>query len=279
MIRIVTFITILLIFTSCNNSENKISRNNENGIRIVSLVPSVTNELIDLGMKENIVGATSYCSVSATNKSLIVGSVVDVNIEKVLLLKPDIVFASGLTKQNDIVVLQNNNIKVHMLNKMHSYNEICSHFIEVGELVGKANMARFIVEESEKKIDSICNSVVIKRDTQTVFFQIGDKPIFTVLSNTFMNDYITFAGCKNIMYDLTKGTVTRESVLQRNPDIIIITTMGIIGDNDKGTWGGYNELSASKNNKIYVIDASTASIPTVKCFTVALEQVVGFIYN
>jgi len=278
MNRILSFIIIVLVFASCNNLPNKNSEKNKSGIRIISLVPSVTQELVDLGMEECIVGATSYCIVSATNKSLIVGSVIDVNIEKVLLLKPDIVFASGLTKQNDINALKSNNIKVHMLEKMHSYGEICNHFIEVGKLVGKAGLAQDIVNKSKSRVDSLINTIVVRHDSLTLFFQIGAKPIFTVIPNTFMNDYITLAGCKNIFADLTKGTVTRESVLQRNPDIIIIATMGGMGDNEKNIWEGYSELTAVKNNAIFIIDSKTASLPTVLTFTEALEQVIGFVY-
>ena len=149
------------------------------------------------------------------------------NIEKVLLLKPDIVFASDLTTQNDITALKNNNIEVQMLNKMHSYIDICEHFIDVGKVVGKVDLAKSIVNKSKKKIDSLVSSIPPQADSLSVFFQIGSKPIFSVIPHSFMNDYITLAGCKNIMNDLSHGTVTRESVLQRNPDIIFITTIPI----------------------------------------------------
>ena len=132
---------------------------------------------------------------------------------------------------------------------------------------------------SKIKVDSLSNSVPNLPDRLTVFFQIGAKPIFTVISNTFMNDYITLAKCNNIAEDLKKGTITRESVLQQNPDIIFIVTMGIVGDNEKNIWESYTELNAAKNKKIFIIDSSIASTPTVLSFTETLEQVINNIYN
>ena len=278
MIRILSLIAAILFVTSCNQTSYREKQSTENGLRIISLAPSITKELVSLNMVENIVGITSYCDISATNKDLIVGTATEVNIEKVLLLKPDIVFASGLTKENTIVALKKNGIKVHRFNKMQSFDDICNHFIELGKLTGKVDLAKSIVSKSKKKVDSLSNSIPTQYDKLTVFFQIGAKPIFTVIPNTFMNDYITLAKCINIAEDLKKGTITRESVLQRNPDIIFIVTMGIVGDDEKNIWESYTNLNAIKNKKIFIIDSSIASTPTVLSFTKTLEQIINNIY-
>ncbi len=278
MVRILSLITAVIIVASCNNPTYREKQSSENGIRIVSLAPSISKEIENLDMGGSIVGATSFCNISATNKELIVGSATEVNIEKVLLLKPDIVFASGLTKDNDIAVLRNNGVKVHCISKLESFDEICKHFIVLGELVGKADLAQYIVNKSKRKVDSLSNSVTARVDKLKVFFQLGAKPIFTVIPNTFMNDYITFAKCINIASDLEKGTITRESVLRRNPDVIFIVTMGIIGDDEKHVWESYTDLNAAKNKKIFIIDSNIASIPTVVSFTETLEQVINKIY-
>ncbi|MCK5135209.1 MAG: ABC transporter substrate-binding protein [Bacteroidales bacterium] len=279
MIRILSIITAVIVVASCNNPTNEKENNIKNGIRIISLAPSITNELESLNMAGNIVGATSYCNISAKNKELIVGTATEVNIEKVLLLNPDIVFASGLTKENTINALKKNGIAVHRVNTMQSFDDICDHFIELGKLVGKADLAQSIVNKSKKRVDSMSNSVPNQLNKLTVFFQIGAKPIYTVIPNTFMNDYITLAKCINIAADLEKGIITRESVLQRNPDIIFIVTMGIVGDNEKNIWESYAELNAAKSKNIFIIDSDIASTPTVLSFTETLEQVINNIHN
>jgi len=242
-------------------------------------VPSITEELATLGMSDYIVGATSYCNITKTNKKLIIGNAIDVNIEKILLLKPDIVFASTLNRQKDLDILKRNNINIYILNKMHSYNDICEHFIEIGKIIGKQDSALSIINKSKAKIKQLRNNIKpLIKDSLNIFFQIGEKPIFAIIPNTFMNDYITFAGCKNILYDLNKGTVTKESILNRNPDIILITTMNNNYKTDN-MWEKYTELKAVKNNKIFILDAKTASLPTVQSFTNTFEKIVKYIYH
>lgn len=278
MNKIFLFIIAVIIVISCNNSSDKNKDVIENGIRIVSLAPSITKELESLNMAENIVGATSYCDISKKNKELIVGTATEVNIEKILLLNPDIVIASGLTKQTTINTLKNNGIAVHFIKKLQSFDDICDQAIELGKLVGKANLALSIVSRSKQRVDSM-QSLIPSRDNKLkVFFQIGAKPIFTVIPNTFMDDYIIFSGCENLAADMDRGTITRESVLRRNPDIIFIVTMGIVGNEEKKTWEGYAELNAVKSNKIFIIDSNIACTPTVLSFTETLEQVIKKIY-
>ena len=73
-----SFVLVLLISSSCQYEKREYNENHSE-LRIVSLVPSYTREIIFLGMKSNIVGATSYCDISKENKSLIVGSAVEIN--------------------------------------------------------------------------------------------------------------------------------------------------------------------------------------------------------
>lgn len=278
MRKISLLIISLIIVVSCNTTTNKQYLNNETGLRIVSLAPSITKELEDLNMVENIVGVTSYCAMSATNEDLIIGTATDVNVEKILLLKPDMVFATGLTKESNINSLRNNGITVYQFPKMKSFDDICKQFVKLGELVKKVDLAQSIVDKSLRRIDSLKNSITSKSKKSKVFIQIGAKPLFTVIPNTFMNDYITYSNCENIAADLNKGTITRESVLKRNPDVIFIVTMGIIGDEEKYTWVNYKELSATKNKKIFIIDSNVACTPTVLSFTETFENIINKIY-
>jgi ABC-type Fe3+-hydroxamate transport system substrate-binding protein len=264
---------------SCSNKNSYKSNGDKSNIRIVSLAQSVTKDLMDLGMDSSIVGATSYCDVALRNPELVIGTSTEVNIEKILLLKPDIVIATGLTSQATISNLKNNGLNVYVFPKMDSFETICQHFVELGKLVGKEELAKNIVSESKIKIDSLKKLIPIQSKKLKIFFQIGANPLFTVTPKTYMDDFITFAGCENLASDLNKGTITRESVLQRNPDIIFIVTMGTFGDEEKTTWEGYKELKAAKNKKIFIVDSEMACTPTVLSFTKTMEQIVKLVYQ
>jgi len=267
---LIFFATICI--ASCTNSEKKEQIGlKKNDIRIVSLVPSITTELVSLGVRDQIVGATSYCDITKQDKKLIVGSATEVNIEKILVLKPDIVFAYELNSEKTIQTLRNNKINVVILEKLESFDDICNHFLKLGEYVGKKNTAHIIIRNCRNKIDSMVNKISFKKQKPKMFFQIGANPIFTVLPKTYMQDLILLSGCENIANGLEHGSVTREFVLKSNPDIIFVTTMGIMGMDEKKNWEKFTELNAVKTRRIFIIESEFACIPTVLAFTKSLE--------
>jgi len=266
---------VLAFAISCTSPKNNTDKQ-EHELRIISLVPSYTSEIVELGFKKNIVGATSYCEISKENKDLIVGSVIDINEEKILLLKPDIVFASTLVKEKSIETLKKNGINVQYLGKMESFDDLCSQFLAIGNLLGVEEKAKQYVNKAKLRIDSLKNTVPKTNDTTRVFFQLGAKPICAVIPNTFMNDFITFSGNKNVFYDLDKIIVNRESVLLRNPDYIIISSMGDIGTQEKAIWEAYKELNAVKNNRVFVVES--ASTPTINDFINSFEFIIHKMY-
>jgi len=270
----ILLVSFLLVLSSC--SSNKVDQSEE-GIRIVSLVPSFTKDIVRLGMKDHIVGATSYCEISKENKDLIVGSVIDVNEEKIMLLKPDVVLASGLVNEKSIKILEQNGINVSYIENNRSFKGLCEQFIQIGKVIGKEAYAKQLVQQARHSIDSLKALLPQREEKLKVFFQLGANPIAVVIPNTFMDDYITFAGCTNIFSDLDKIIVNRESVLLRNPDCIIISSMGIVGEQEKEIWTSYKDLSAVKNNKIFIVES--ASMPTVSDFVENFAYIINRIYE
>ncbi len=269
---------MFFLSNSCFNTqqENKNLQENTKNLRIVSLVPSITKEIIQLGLKNNIVGATSYCSVSKENKNLIVGSAIDINEEKIMLLKPDIVLASTLIKEKSINILKQNGINVKYLRKIESFEDICNQFIELAQLLNKKSTANEIVSNAKQQLDSLKSLIPKTNKKPTIFFQLGSNPIATVIPETYINDFILLANCKNIFYDLNKIIVNRESILLRNPDYIFISAMGGVEHQEKQIWMNYTNIKAVKNNNIFIVKSATT--PTVIDFVENFEFIVKKIY-
>lgn len=246
--------------------------------RIISLVPSLTQSLYYLDAQDKLVGCTSYCVFAKEDKKEIVASAVKANLEKVVSLKPDLVLVSGFTDLQDIETLRKFGIKVELFPSPKSFKEICNQFIHLGKLVGKEDTARKIVAESEQKIKNISARVKWKKKPR-MFFQIGANPLFTVLPNTFMDDYMTFLGAENISKTLNKGTVGREFVIAKNPDYIFIVTMGIVGNEEKEIWNRYSSLAATRKKQIYIIESDIACQPTPITFVQTMEELEKLIKN
>jgi ABC-type Fe3+-hydroxamate transport system substrate-binding protein len=246
-------------------------------MRIVSLAPSLTQNLYFLGLQDQIVGVTSYCEIAKPDNKTIVASAIKVNHERVVMQKPDLVVTTELTSPETIEVLRRFGIRVEVFGKVHSFEEVCEQFTRLGALTGSPNRAEVVIDEVHGRIAAV---QVKNPDSKRprVFFQIGAKPIYTVIPNTFMDDLITFAGGVNIAAGLTMPAITRESVITSNPDVIIIVTMGITGEEEIDVWKRYRTLNAVKNNRIFVIDSDMACTPTPVTFLQSLEEMVKRMY-
>ncbi len=228
--------------------------------RIVSLAPSLTKCIVQLDAVEKLVGCTSYCN-PGSGRSVVVASAIQVYLEKLIALQPDLVIATGLTDGETIKSIRKFGIEVKIFPSATSYSSLCEQFQQIGDLIGKSDNALKLIDMCNSQLSDLRKKYV-NGPKSKIFFQIGAQPLFTVLPNTFMDDFITMTGGENIAKEMKIGTLTREFVLIQNPDVIIVTSMGITGAEEKKAWEGYKELKATKQNKIFIVDADMACSPT-----------------
>ncbi|MEA3317244.1 MAG: helical backbone metal receptor [Bacteroidota bacterium] len=238
--------------------------------RVVSLAPSVTQNIYYLNAQSSLVGCTSYCTIAKDDGKTVVASPVTVYIEKVVSVKPDLVIASTITNPEYIEMLRKFNIRVEVFATPKSFDGICNQFIEMGRLLDKEESATKMVSNITKELDEI-KTKRANISAKKIFIQIGADPLYAVIPNIFMNDYILFANATNVAKNLTKATVSRETVITKNPDYIFIVTMGIIGEKEKKVWESFKDLNAVKNNKIFIIDSDLACTPTPQTFLKAMK--------
>ena len=243
--------------------------------RIVSLAPSLTQNLYYLDAEDKLVGCTSFCN--ATSGAEIVASAIKVNIEKVVVLKPDLVIATTITDIETLEMLKKMGLSVVVYPKADSFEEICQQFTDLAKIIGKEQVATKIIDNSTKTLEQLKKKIPLGKKRK-VFLQIGASPIYTVFPGTFMDEYITKAEAVNIASDLTRGAITRESVIIRNPDIIFIVTMGVAGEEEKKTWQNIKEIEAAKSNKIFIIDSNKACLPTPVTFVETLDTMIHLMY-
>ena len=247
--------------------------------RIISLAPSITKSLYLLEAEELLVGCTSFCLLDQAEDAQIVASAIKVNLEKAILLEPDLVIASSLTNPETLKAFEKSGIEILMLPYSKSFNDLCSQLQLLGEKIGKKALADEIVVSSKQKIEVLKKQVPRSDKKPKLFLQIGANPLFTAVPNTFLQDFIDFSGGENIANDLKIGSISREKVLVSNPDVIFILLMGTLSADEKQTWQRYKNMSAVKNNKIFVMDQEKTCSPTPILFVEALEEMIDKIYS
>ncbi len=278
MLRLI--FTIIFLFNICNETlsfplKSKLSKPPQ---RIVSLGPSLTEELYLLGVEDKIVGVTIYCNrpKEAQDKEK-VGTAIKVDVEKIISLRPDMVLATPLSDHIQMEKIKSLGIKVVTFPSCRSFSEICKQFLELGKIVGKEQKAKEIIGAAKDKVELV-NKKVKDLSRPKVFVQIGAKPLYTVTEDSFIQDLITLAGGINIAHRAKIGFYSREEVIRQNPDVIIIVTMGIVGEQEKKAWERFNTLKAVKDKRIYIIDSYKMCSPTPLAFAEALEEITRFLH-
>ena len=247
--------------------------------RIISLAPVITKYIYLLHAENSLVGCTSFCKLKNPEDAQIVASAIQVNIEKSIILKPDLIIASSLTNPETIEIFNKLNIDVLYFPLQKSFGDICNDLQTLGKRLGKKELADQIVAKAKNDVKKIMEKIPKNAFTPEIFFQIGANPLFSVIPNTFQEDFIDFAGGQNIADGLTIGSITREKVLVSNPDIIFISTMGMVGREEKKRWESYKNLKAVKNKKIFFIDQEKTCSPTPDLFVEALNEIIDDIYH
>ena len=244
--------------------------------RIVSLTPSITRSIYQLEEEDRLAGCSSYCVVEEKDSVIVAGSVVGPDIEKIVSLKPDLVILSEFISENDVKTLEKFGLRIEIFRSPESFDELCSQFIRLGQLIDKEKEAERIAADIKNEVLLLSDELEQRSPKPGVFMQIGSSPIFTVLPGTYMDDYIKFCGAENIAADLTNGIVGREFVVAKNPDYIFIVTMGVAGDYEKEQWSRFSRMNAARQNNIHILDSRIACEPTPENFINTLRLMADY---
>jgi len=191
--------------------------------------------------------------------------------------KPDLVLATSLTNSKAIQKLKNLGIEVVIFPAPKNYAYLCDQFLTLGKAVDKEAEATAIIAESKEKVMAI-RAGTAGFGKPKVFIEIGAKPLFTANRDYFINDFVEMAAGVNIAQDAKLGTYSREEVLRKNPDVIIIVMMGIAVEKEKEVWQKFKDLNAVRDNRIYVIDSRKVCSPTPVTFVETLNEIAGLLH-
>jgi len=264
------FITLLMILITpvCRVTNPDFEK--KQGIRIISLSPSITSQIIDLGAEDNIVGVTPY-HPPLKKKIPLVGNYISPSIEKIITLKPDIIFMSdedGEIQTNSF--FKKFGLRFHRFGRNPDFKTICDNYYLLGKMIGKS-------ESAEQKIINYKNRLKnVKRNSsklKTVFL-VSVKPLITVSKFSHISDIITEAGGINVFNNLHNPypILTLESLIVKNPDVVIVMNR----DDDKYLYKILKKFTGSEFvNRKNIFVAGDENIPyyTPKDYILSVEKI------
>lgn len=194
-------------------------------MKIVSLVPSQTELLCDLGLQDSLVGITKFC-VHPTNlrtQKVIVGGTKQVNFEKIQALKPDVILCNKEENTLEMVNVLRDIAPVHVADVttledvydlIHEYGEMFSCVKEAQQMVGK--------------LQGLCQDWQIKvaefPSLMVVYF-IWKDPWMVAGGNTFINTLLRANGFVNVFQNIERYPEISVSVLQETDfDILFLSS-------------------------------------------------------
>jgi iron complex transport system substrate-binding protein len=237
--------------------------------RIVSLAPSITESVFAIDQGHRLVGVTQYSNHPPQARDLpAVGSYINLNVEKIVALQPDLCLA---TKDGNpypaIVQLERAGIPVYALDP-RDLPAIMETILDLGRLLDAEEKARQVAGAMQQKVRKIKEVVGQAESRPRVFYQIGVSPIVSAGRDTFAHELITLAGGENVAAQANQyPRYSREDVLVFDPDIILINTMGkeeIMVQEEKEKWQKFHQIRAVKNGRIHTLDPDLFNRPTPK---------------
>jgi iron complex transport system substrate-binding protein len=249
--------------------------------RIVSLAPSITEIVFALDQGYRLKGVTTYSDFPPEAEKLPkVGSYVQLDLEKIVALKPDLCIA--IKDGNPIAVarrLESMKIPVYAVNP-RNLETVMKTVQEIGGLLDVEEKADKLVQSMNLRIQKVKSLVAKTTYRPRIFFQIGVSPIVSVGSNTFSHELIVLAGGKN----LAEGPIAYprfsiEQVLALSPDVIIITSMAraAVFKQVKAEWNRWPNMPAVRDHHIFIEDSNLFDRPTPRLVD-GLELMVRLIH-
>ena len=199
--------------------------------RVVSLAPSITEDICALGLCNSVVGVDSFSkSVKGLPSNVVdVGGYWQPSVEKILSAKPDLVLAcSGVPAQEAMAKqLESIGIKVFFLrcDKARNLDDVYWDLEAIATLLGHPGKAQKLVEMLKARVEELEKrlSNTTKPGVALVVY-LQKNGVWVAGGGTFQDNLISLAGGRNVFHEAYGWRMVGfEDLLAKNPDYVIVT--------------------------------------------------------
>ena len=188
--------------------------------RIVSLVPSQTELLFDLGVSDAVVGVTKFCvhPPSAKEKAII-GGTKKFNFDKIHELSPDLIIGNKEENYRTGIEELGKHYPVWMSDIL-TLDDAMAMMNALGMIVDRSDRANELVNHARAQFASLTG-----KDNGTALYFIWQEPYMVAGKDTFVDEMLRFAGFKNKADHLTRyPELTADEIRSLNPGHILLSS-------------------------------------------------------
>ncbi|MFC5283314.1 ABC transporter substrate-binding protein [Pedobacter alpinus] len=192
--------------------------------RIISLVPSQTELLFDLGLNEEIVGVTKFCihPKDKVKQATKIGGTKKLDIDKIRQLKPDLIIGNKEENQKEDIELLMQEFPVWM-SDIYNLEDALNMILGIGALVCKKAEAKFIIDDIENSFSNLLLSIKNKPRKKAAYF-IWKAPNMLAGSNTYINEMLKYCGLQNIVEQQRYPSFTTDELLNLQPEVVLLSS-------------------------------------------------------
>lgn len=292
--KLTSILALVLVFmlatVGCSQKSKTIKDREGNDVtlpkkmdRIISTAPSNTEVLVDLGLADKLVAVDKYSTdIEGINKDIEKIDFLNPDAEAIIALNPDIIIASGHNKtgssEDPFKLIKEAGISVVYIPSSESIQGIYDDIMFLADITDKKEKGQQIVDNMKKEVDEIKAIGETIKDKKKVYFEIGPAPnLYSFGNSTFLNEMIELVGAENVFKD-EKAWISpsEESVIDKNPDVILTNVDYIKNPLDEiKSRNGWNNITAVKDNKVFLIDKNASSRPSHHAIKALKEMAVA----
>ncbi len=200
------------------NREIELSKN---PLRIISVVPSQTELLFDLGLDEEVIGITKFCihPTEWFRSKTRVGGTKNLNLDRIDELQPTLIIANKEENDQHQIEVLAQKYPV-WISDIQTLDDALEMIKKVGLLVNKEARANVLIDS----IQANRNQQQIKKTKLSVLYLIWYNPVMVAGTDTFINNMIEEAGFENIVTKTRYPVLTNEEIKALNPDVVLLSS-------------------------------------------------------
>jgi iron complex transport system substrate-binding protein len=224
--------------------------------RIVSLAPHATELLYAAGAGARVVGVMSGSDHPDAARALpVVGTSSVLDLERILLLRPDLIVTWPYTTPAQVDVLRSRGIAVFTTDPRR-IADIARDVERLGVLAGTAEEAALAAARFRRRLAELERDAA-GRATVRVFYEVSDVPLYTIGGSHLITQALAACGAQNVFSALTLPApeVSVEAVLAARPDAVIAGTSGARRPGWLDGWRRWPDLPAGRAGRLHVVDA------------------------
>jgi len=238
-------------------------------MRILSLAPNITEILFAMGLGDQVVGRSTYCTYPPEVTALpTVGDTLALNLEKAIALKPTVTFL--ITQRDDVPRrLEAVGLRAVAL-RSDRMGELFESIATIGRVTHRETDAQMLLDHLAVGLARVHDKVKALPRPRVLFvfpMTVGSPQMMVAGRGSYVDELLTAAGAENA-YPKTANwpTLSPQEVIGLGPDVVVVNAAGEDAAADRleairRAWANWTSVPAVASGRVYILTEPFLTIP------------------